>query len=132
MTASEKENPYFAAMRRPASCVSSVNGIGEGQRSRIAASASSISCHDIPSFRGAAIARHFELAFPGDPDLDLVTFLEIEGFNDGGGKADRQAVAPLRDLHAEPPLTSIARTTIPSSNRNAATPLVESRWRRSR
>src|SRR5256885_13115117 len=46
-----------------------------------------------------AIAHHLELALPGDSDLDLVAFLEFERFDDSGGKADRQAVAPFRDLH---------------------------------
>jgi len=36
----------------------------------------------------------------GNPNLDLVAFLQLERLDDSGWKANSQAVAPLRDLHA--------------------------------
>ena len=35
-----------------------------------------------------------ERAIPGDMDVDSVTFLETKGFDDDGGKANGQTVAP--------------------------------------
>src|SRR5450830_1929116 len=50
-----------------------------------------------------SIATHFELPSAGDPDLDLVAFSQLERLDHGGWKPDRQAVAPLRDLHGMTP-----------------------------
>jgi hypothetical protein len=36
----------------------------------------------------SAIAADFELPGPGNPDLDLVSVLELQRLNDGGGKPD--------------------------------------------
>src|SRR5687767_9726627 len=46
-----------------------------------------------------SIATHFELPGTGDPDLDVVPFSQLQRLHDGGWKTDREAVAPLRDLH---------------------------------
>src|SRR5687768_6054750 len=51
--------PYFAAIRRPASCVSVVSGTGDGQNVRMAVSASLTSSHDIPSFLRETDASSF-------------------------------------------------------------------------
>jgi hypothetical protein len=37
----------------------------------------------------SAIAADFELPGPGNPDLDLISVLELQRFNDGGRKSDR-------------------------------------------
>jgi hypothetical protein len=34
-------------------------------------------------------------------DFDLIAFLEPKRFDHGGGKADREAVSPFGDLHAD-------------------------------
>jgi len=33
----------------------------------------------------AAVAANFELPRPGNPDLDLISVLELQRLNDGGG-----------------------------------------------
>src|SRR5271156_27833 len=47
----------------------------------------------------AGLARHAELTFVGNMDFDLVALLQFECVDYRGGKADRQAIAPFRDLH---------------------------------
>lgn len=37
----------------------------------------------------------------GDLNFDLVAFFEPERFNDGGRKADGEAIAPFGNLHAD-------------------------------
>jgi hypothetical protein len=43
----------------------------------------------------ALIAAHFEYPLTGDPNLDLVAFLEIESVNHGRGQPHRKAVPPF-------------------------------------
>jgi hypothetical protein len=45
-------------------------------------------------------ARDAKLPGVSDMDFNLVAFLEFERFDHGGGKADREAVSPLGDLHS--------------------------------
>lgn len=40
----------------------------------------------------ALVATHFELAFAHDPDLDLVTFLQLERLDDRRRESNREAV----------------------------------------
>jgi hypothetical protein len=54
----------------------------------------------VQQFRPAGLARDREFALVDDMDFDLVAFLESKRRNHGGGKTDRQAVAPFGDLHA--------------------------------
>src|SRR6476659_9126792 len=42
---------------------------------------------------------HLKRVGADDVNLDRVTFLEPERLDDGAGQADREAVAPFRDLH---------------------------------
>jgi hypothetical protein len=46
------------------------------------------------------LARDAKLTAAGDMDFDLIAFPELQGFDHGGGKADREAVSPFGDLHA--------------------------------
>ena len=47
----------------------------------------------------ASVARDAEVAAVGDLDLYLVAFAEAECLDDSDWQPDRQAVAPLADLH---------------------------------
>jgi len=40
-----------------------------------------------------------EIAFSCNGNFDLVSFFEVESFDDGSGKAYGQAVSPFRNLH---------------------------------
>jgi hypothetical protein len=45
------------------------------------------------------LARDAELSLVGKMDFDLVALFQLERVDDRGGEANRQAVAPFRDLH---------------------------------
>jgi hypothetical protein len=55
------------------------------------------------SLLAAPIPADLEFAFPGDLDFDVVALFQVEGFDDSGGQANRQALAPFGYLHTEPP-----------------------------
>jgi hypothetical protein len=46
------------------------------------------------------LARDAKLPGVCDMDFDLIAFAKFQGFNDSGGKADGEAIAPFGDLHA--------------------------------
>jgi hypothetical protein len=46
------------------------------------------------------LARNAKLPSVRNMDFNLVTFTKFEGFNDRGGKANGEAIAPFGDLHA--------------------------------
>ncbi len=48
---------------------------------------------------GTGRPGHLEGLSARDLDFDLVAFFQVKGFDDGGGKANREAIAPFRDLH---------------------------------
>jgi len=45
------------------------------------------------------LASHAEFPGAGEVDFDVVPLLQVEGLDDGGGKADGETVAPFGDLH---------------------------------
>src|SRR5271168_3436005 len=47
----------------------------------------------------AIVPANFKDAVFGNADFDLIAFLESEGFHDGGGQTNRQAIAPFGYLH---------------------------------
>jgi hypothetical protein len=58
------------------------------------------SAKTLQQFFASRLARDAKLPGVRDMDLDLVTFPKFQGFNDSGGKADGEAIAPFGDLHA--------------------------------
>jgi hypothetical protein len=52
-------------------------------------------------FATIRFARNTELAHAGNMNLDLVAFLESQGFDDGCWKTNRQAISPFGDLHCK-------------------------------
>src|SRR6185437_1247589 len=57
----------------------------------------------LQQLRAARLPRHGECARIGNVDFNLVAFLQRKRFDNGGGKTDSKAVAPLRDLHVDTP-----------------------------
>jgi hypothetical protein len=53
----------------------------------------------LQDFVATGLAGHFQFTSIGDADLDIITPPSFQCFNDGGGKTNRKAVAPFRDLH---------------------------------
>jgi hypothetical protein len=53
----------------------------------------------LQQFAASGFSRNCELPRVGDMDFDLIAFSELERFDDGGGKADRETVSPFCDLH---------------------------------
>src|SRR5580704_2484690 len=55
--------------------------------------------HSAPA---AFVAPHFERAPAGDPNLDVVAFLQLKRLDHSGRQANCQTVSPLRNLHRPP------------------------------
>src|SRR5579863_2365757 len=61
----------------------------------------------------AGFASDGERALASDMHFDLVAWLEPERFDNGGGKADGQAIAPFGDLHHALRRIDICETVYP-------------------
>src|SRR5271156_43738 len=50
------------------------------------------------------LTRDTELPGVGDMDFNLIAFPKLKRFDHGGGKADRETISPLSDLHVSLPV----------------------------
>src|ERR1700733_7177998 len=54
----------------------------------------------LQEFVATGLAGHFQFASIGDANFNIVALFQFQCFYDLGGKTNRKAVAPFRDLHA--------------------------------
>jgi hypothetical protein len=57
----------------------------------------------LDGFFAASIAAYLELTVAGNPDFDLVAFLQRQGLDYGRGQSHSETISPLRYLHDETP-----------------------------